>query len=275
MIPVCLSIAGADPSAGAGIQADLKTFASLGCYGATVITALTVQNTQGVQSIHGIDPELVREQLLAVMEDMPVKAIKIGMLSNSETIEAIAPILTKADVPIVLDPVLSSSSGATFLSENGVKQLINHLLPISTLVTPNVKEACQITQTPFGKDISMEFLARGLKGLGAKASLITGGDMQGSKKNDWFFILNDKGACYEEKLEQPTINTKNSHGTGCTLSSAITALLAQGEPLHSAVKQANGYVHQCLRQSRDFFTGKGKGGMNHFHAWMNHKTDNN
>ncbi len=260
MIPICLSIAGSDSSGGAGIQADLKTFASLGCYGASVITALTAQNTKGIRSISDVKPDFVRQQLEAVLDDLSVSVVKIGMLGNPDIVQVLVDTLSPTSIPIVLDPIRFSTSGTSLF--RGKKRLCEDLLPMCSLITPNRQEALWLTDIPKDSRISTEVVGDQLIKMGVNAVLITGGDDAGKQKRDCLKVR-DQGLT--RQFEHHTIDTQNSHGTGCTLSSAIAAFLAKGNSLELSVEQAIRYVQACLVQSIDFYTGKGNGGLNHFH----------
>jgi len=268
LIPICLSIAGSDSSGGAGIQADLKTFASLGCYGATVITALTAQNTKGIRSILDTEPEFVKKQLEAVLEDLPVSVIKIGMLCNPGIVQAVVDVLSQTSIPIVLDPIRFSTSG-TALFDDDRKPLFGDLLPICSLITPNRREAFWLAGVPGESDVSMEAIGDKLIQMGTDAVLITGGDVVGERKKDCLKVKQDDDQIYTRLYEHDTVDTRNSHGTGCTLSSAISAYLAKGNSLIQSVDLAISYVQECLKQSVHFQTGKGNGGLNHFHHGVN------
>ncbi len=263
MTPVCLSIAGSDSSAGAGIQADIKTFSSLGCYGATVITAVTAQNTAGIRSIHAVPPENVGDQLNAVLEDMPVAAIKIGMLADLEIVRTIIPILHRVSVPIIFDPVRFSSSGTSLL-EVGRQFLIREFMPLCALITPNVEEATWLAGIDPMETWPASQLAEKLIDIGFKGVLVTGGDCSGAVKQDCLAIKENGGTPSSRIFEHSSIATSNHHGTGCTLSSAIAAFTAKDLPLVSAVNDGIDFVQTCLKQSISFTTGKGIGGLDHF-----------
>ncbi len=266
MKPVCLTIAGSDSSAGAGIQADLKTFANLGCYAATVITALTAQNTKGVHSILPVNADFVLAQLDTVMNDMPVSAIKIGMVRDESVIEKISVYLATCDLPIVLDPVLVSSSGTKLLSKTAASSLVDLLLPLCKLVTPNVKEAELLSGFPVESQDGLEKVGNWLLESGVSGALITGGDVGGSQKNDVLFLKKTSGKNESFLFKHESINTQNSHGTGCTLSSAITAYLSHGIELPDAVQAGIVYTHRLLENSQKFYTGRGFGGLDHFYS---------
>ncbi|MEC9486320.1 MAG: bifunctional hydroxymethylpyrimidine kinase/phosphomethylpyrimidine kinase [Prosthecochloris sp.] len=260
-----LTIAGSDSSGGAGIQADLKTFAAFGCYGLSALTALTAQNTCGVQGSIPVPPEFVGRQLDALLDDIDIHAIKIGMLQSSQTITVISERLSRLQgVPIVLDTVLSSSGGTPLLNEQAIPILKNKLFPISTLITPNIPEAtilCGRTQPLHTKEDIMQ-AARQLLELGPGAVLIKGGHMEGQTCED-LLVTNGK----EEWFPADRIVTPNTHGTGCTLSSAITAGLARGNALSAAVREAGAYLRKALRAGSSLSLGRGTGPVHHFWNW--------
>jgi hydroxymethylpyrimidine/phosphomethylpyrimidine kinase len=264
MTAIALTIAGSDSSGGAGIQADLKTFSALGVYGASAITALTAQNTEGVESVLVVPPDFVARQIKAVARDLKIGAVKIGMLATSEIIEAVAEQLKAlADVPVVLDPVMVAASGDVLLDENAIETLRSVLVPRATLITPNLPEAAKLLDSGEAKDArEMVAQAKALKGLGAKAVLIKGGHAEGSAAID--ILIDDEG---ELRLEAPRIETRNTHGTGCTLSSAIAAELAKGASLRDAATAAKAYVTAALQRADELQIGKGRGPVHHFHAF--------
>ncbi len=262
--PIALTIAGSDSGGGAGIQADLKTFSALGAYGCSVITALTAQNTQGVTGIMDVPAEFVTRQIDAVFDDIAVGAVKIGMLSRPETIEAVARGLRKHEPRhVVLDPVMVAKSGDVLLQPEAVSSLKEHLVPLATLITPNLPEAAVLLdrENEIGRG-DMETVAADLCGLGAGAVLLKGGHLGGSDSSDLLF----DGTAYRW-LDAPRIETSNTHGTGCTLSSAIAALLAQGLGLADAVERAKAYVFEAIGHADTLHVGQGHGPVHHFHAF--------
>jgi len=263
MTPIALTIAGSDSSGGAGIQADLKTFSALGVYGASAITALTAQNTQGVDDIMAVPPEFVLEQMRSVASDLAVGAIKIGMLATGPIIEAVADGLDEfLGVPVVLDPVMVATSGDPLLDEDAVDLLRKRLVPRADLITPNTREAAVLLGEPDeSREKWLEGRAERLRDLGARAVLLTGGESIAETALDIF--VNDKGV---QRLEAPRVLTENTHGTGCTLSSAIAAELAKGETLDKAVKIAKLYVTAAIIAADEIEVGKGRGPVHHFHA---------
>ncbi|MBA2961198.1 MULTISPECIES: bifunctional hydroxymethylpyrimidine kinase/phosphomethylpyrimidine kinase [Ramlibacter] len=261
--PRVLSIAGSDSGGGAGVQADLKAIAALGCYGMTAITALTAQNTLGVRSIHAVPLDILADQIDAVVEDIGVDAVKIGMLHSAPTVQAVAAALDRHALrQVVLDPVMVATSGATLIDPAAVASLVRELFPRALLVTPNLDEAALLVERPLRTEADMEAAARQLLAMGANAVLLKGGHLQGDTVSD---LLLATGAA-PVWLRQPRIATPNTHGTGCTLSSAIAASLALGAGLEQAVRQASDYVRSALRAGAEVRTGAGSGPLNHGHA---------
>ena len=259
-LPNVLSIAGSDPSGGAGIQADLKTFAALGCYGMAVITALTAQNTQGVSGVHIPPAEFVAQQIDAIFADIEVSAVKIGMLGSPDVVEAVAQALKRHGAKnIVLDPVLVATSGDSLGAPGVVEAMRAHLLPLARVVTPNIPEAMRFTGLAEPQNVQdLAVLAGHFLELGAQAVLVKGGHMQGDKASDVLFEADQA-----EVFSQPRVETKNTHGTGCTLSSAIAAQLAKGLDLPRAVESAKAYLTQALRDSVRLDVGHGHGPVHH------------
>ena len=266
--PIVLSIAGSDSSGGAGIQADLKTFSALGVYGATAITAITAQNTLGVVSQMALPPQMVREQIIAVMDDLHPSVVKIGMLSNAEIVNAVAEVLSEYKPKIVLDPVIVSTSGHRLLSVEAQEVIKEKLLPISELVTPNIPEMETLTNMPLSSFEEKEKAANYLLSLGAKAVLLKGGHEEGEVKTDILFCRTHEVCsqliAHSSQLVSESISTKNVHGTGCTLSSAIAAFLALDYSLEDAVKEAKLYITEAIRAGADVRIGHGFGPVNHF-----------
>jgi hydroxymethylpyrimidine/phosphomethylpyrimidine kinase len=263
MTAIALTIAGSDSSGGAGIQADLKTFSALGVYGASAITALTAQNTHGVEAVHAVPPDFIRQQIEVVARDLVIGAIKIGMLATSPIIKAVAKGLdAMPGVPVVLDPVMVAASGDSLLDEDAVETLRAVLVPRATLITPNLPEAAKLLGQGRAKDErEMAAQARALHRLGADAVLIKGGHAEGKEAVD---ILSDSEG--ELWLAAPRVKTCNTHGTGCTLSSAIAAELAKGASLRDAVAAAKAYVTAAIEAADQLQIGKGRGPVHHFHA---------
>ncbi len=258
-----LSIAGSDSGGGAGIQADLKTFAALGCYGMTAITALTAQNTLGVSGIHGVPPEMLKAQLSAVLDDIGVDAVKIGMLHAPDIVRTVAWALRHYEVKqVVLDPVMVATSGDRLIAPDTVQVLVDELFPLATVVTPNLDEAALLLGRPIGHADELETAARDLLALGAKAVLLKGGHLPGDEVAD--LLVSGDGPA--QRLASPRIASRNTHGTGCTLSSAIAAYLALGNPLDQAVAKARSYILQAIAMGANVYTGAGHGPLNHGHA---------
>ncbi|AHF08855.1 MULTISPECIES: bifunctional hydroxymethylpyrimidine kinase/phosphomethylpyrimidine kinase [Dehalobacter] len=253
-----LTIAGSDTCGGAGIQADLKTFAAHGVYGMSVITAVTAQNTQGVIAVQDIKPEIIGKQIDAIFEDIEVDALKIGMVSVSETIETIRDRLIEHNVKrIVLDPVMISKSGYPLLKEDARKALITNLLPLATIVTPNIPEAETITGRPILNLRDVKEAAKIILSLGPACVLLKGGHLEGTATD----ILFD-GKVFSE-FKAPRLNTKNTHGTGCTLSASIAANLAKDMEMTRAVEASKKYITMAIEHSLEI--GKGVGPTHHFY----------
>jgi hydroxymethylpyrimidine/phosphomethylpyrimidine kinase len=262
-VPVAVTIAGSDSGGGAGIQADLKTFSALGVYGASVITALTAQNSKGVSAIHEVPREFVAAQIDAVFSDLPVGAVKIGMLANIAVIEAVAAGLKRWNqTNVVLDPVIIATSGARLLQPRAVDALRRVLVPCAALITPNLSEAADLLDSPPARtETEMSDQAQRLLTLGAKAVLIKGGHAHGPESAD---LLVD--ATHVVRLVAVRVATENTHGTGCTLSSAIAAGLAKGHDLEDAVREAKDYVTSAIAAADQLQIGS-PGPVHHFHKW--------
>lgn len=262
--PIALTIAGSDSSGGAGIQADIKTFTAFGVYGASVITALTAQNTQGVQGVEPVGPAFVTAQLQSVLSDLDVSVIKTGMLANAAIVEAVADALKSVALvaPVVVDPVMVATSGDVLLQPEAVEAIRRRLVPLASLLTPNLPEAAVLlgTQRAHG-DGEVIAQAKALLGLGCRAVLIKGGHATGKMAVDILF----DGATIE-RFERPRIATPHTHGTGCTLSAAIAALLARGATLKEAVGRAKAYVSEGLEHGRALGIGRGRGPLDHLFA---------
>ena len=261
--PRVLAIAGSDSGGGAGIQADLKTFCALGCYGMTAITALTAQNTLGVRSIHPVPARMLRDQIDAVVEDIGVDAVKIGMLHSAELVRTVAEAIDRHALrPVVLDPVMLSTSGAKLIDDDAQAVLVRELFRRATLVTPNLDEAGLLVGRPLASEADMEAAAREMLAMGAPAVLLKGGHLAGDTVSD---LLLARGA-QPHWMRAPRIATANTHGTGCTLSSAIAAHLALGAELPQAVELARAFVREALEAGAGVRTGAGSGPLNHGHA---------
>jgi hydroxymethylpyrimidine/phosphomethylpyrimidine kinase len=261
--PIALTIAGSDPSGGAGIEADLKTFSALGVYGATVITALTAQNTKGVFGIHDAPADFVAAELNAVLTDLDPGAVKIGMLANAATIDVVIAALDRYQPRnVVLDPVIIATSGKKLLRGDALGRL-RKLIARARVVTPNLPEAAVLLDTaPAGDEDQMRAQAEELLDLGAGAVFIKGGHAGGLESVD--FLLEAGGEAL--RLAAPRIATKNTHGSGCTLSSAIAAGLAKGLPLQAAAREAKAYVSAAIAAADRLGVGSGRGPLHHFHA---------
>ncbi|MEM6847620.1 MAG: bifunctional hydroxymethylpyrimidine kinase/phosphomethylpyrimidine kinase [Pseudomonadota bacterium] len=258
---IALTIAGSDSSGGAGIQADLKTFSARGVYGASVITAITAQNTLGVTSIHSIPVDMVIAQLSAVLDDLDVRAIKIGMLGDEALINALADALEPVSVPVVLDPVMVATTGARLVPETAVRALRDRLIHQARLITPNLPEAAVLLDTDVAtSEADMLAQAKALA-VGDTAVLLKGGHGEGAESVD---VLVSGDA--ETRLTATRHATSNTHGTGCTLSSAIAAELAKGKPLDEAVGIAKDYVTGAIAAADGLNVGRGHGPVHHFHA---------
>ena len=262
--PIALTIAGSDSSGGAGIQADLKTFSALGVYGASVITALTAQNTNGVTGIHQVPADFVTSQLDAVFGDLDVKAVKIGMVAQLSTIDAIAAGLTRwAPKHVVLDPVMVATSGDRLLAMDAVEALRTKLIPRASLITPNLPEAAALLDEPVAaSEAAIASQGKRLLAMGCPAVLIKGGHGQGAESTD--YLVSGNGII---ALAAPRIATKNTHGTGCSLSSAIAAGLAKGEGLETAVRNAKVWISAAIGAADRLGVGHGHGPVHHFHGF--------
>lgn len=260
-----LTIAGSDSSAGAGIQADLKTFAALGTYGTSVITALTAQNTTGVTGIHSVPSAFVREQLHAVFSDIDIAAVKTGMLFNGEIIETVASVLREQNVQnLVVDPVSVATSGSLLLEPSAIEVYKTHLFPLATLITPNIPEAVQFSGVDIQTPKDMENAAHVLLEMGPRAVLVKGGHFRDSMSTD-LLCTKRNGNYASIWIRAKRINTKNTHGTGCTLSAAITAYLAHGYNIEKAVRRAKKYLTTALKEGAKYTLGKGYGPVHHFY----------
>ncbi|MDR2334054.1 MAG: bifunctional hydroxymethylpyrimidine kinase/phosphomethylpyrimidine kinase [Burkholderiaceae bacterium] len=255
-----LSIAGSDSGGGAGIQADLKTFSALGCYGMTAITAITAQNTQGVRGIHGIPPEMLKAQIDAVVEDIGVDAVKIGMLASPEVVQVVADAIRRFALPhVVLDPVMVATSGDRLIAQETEAALVKELFPLAEVITPNLDEAGWLLGRKISGEGDLDEAADALLALGARAALLKGGHLPG----DWVVDVLALATGEHKRLESRRIATHNGHGTGCTLSSAIASQLALGEPLPRAVEKARAYILGAIEAGADVHTGRGHGPLNH------------
>jgi len=262
--PVALTIAGSDSSGGAGIQADLKTFAALGVYGASAIAALTAQNTRGVTGIHAVPADFVTAQIDAVFSDLDVGAVKIGMVAQAASIDAIAAALSRwKPQHIVLDPVMVATSGDRLLASEAVDALRTRLMPLASVITPNLPEAAALLGEPIAtSETAIEAQGRRLLALGCRAVLIKGGHGEGAESTDYLVT-----SAHSLALAAPRIATKNTHGTGCSLSSAIAAELAKGADLEPAVRSAKAWISAAIASADRFSVGHGHGPIHHFHKF--------
>lgn len=263
MTAIALTIAGSDSGGGAGIQADLKTFSALGAYGASVITAVTAQNTRGVTAVEDISSGVIAAQMQAIFSDLKVDALKIGMVSRTETINIIADELAAFSGPIIVDPVMVATSGDRLLREDAIDALKSRLIPKAYVVTPNLPEAALLTGLSVASSQEdMLEQARRILALGPQAVLMKGGHGRGTESIDYLVAADGVTAFSAERID-----TRNDHGTGCTLAAAITAGLAKGFSLREAVSKAKSYLHEALKAGRNLQVGQGRGPVHHFHPW--------
>lgn len=263
MIPIALTIAGSDSGGGAGLQADLKTFSAQGVFGCSVVTAVTAQNTRAVTDVHEIPPDIVAAQIRAVLDDLDVRAIKIGMLFSADIIRAVTAALGDCPAPIVLDPVMIAKSGAALLQPEAIAQLSAQLLPRAELLTPNLPEAARLLGTQAaGNPGEMQYQATALLALGPRHVLLKGGHGTGPVCTDLLVGRNMAPVW----LEAPRQATRNTHGTGCTYAAAIAAELAKGQGVAAAVRHAHGYLQRAIAAADRLAVGSGHGPVHHFHA---------
>ena len=259
--PSVLTIAGFDGSGGAGIQADIKTFSALGCFATSVLTALPVQNTQGVRSIYPIPHQAVAEQIEAILDDIFPDAIKIGMVHTSGLVSTIVATLKKyPSVPLVFDPVMVATSGHKLIEDATIQAIIEQLFPVASVITPNMDEAAILAQMPVSTLDEMYVAGKKILALGCRSVLLKGGHLNLPEITSLYFDAD--GQVHSFAFEK--FPTNNTHGSGCTLSSAIAAYLAQGKNLHEAVTLGQTYVHEAIRHGADVAIGKGNGPLNHF-----------
>jgi len=262
--PVILSIAGSDSSGGAGIQADMKAVSALGAYAATAITAITVQNTLGVRAIHPVPPEYVRGQIEAVMDDICPDAIKIGMINDIAIVRVIAESIVKYKPKhVVFDPVMVSTSGSRLIEDNAIEVLIKELIPLTDIITPNLDEAEVLTGKKIRNLEEMKEAATKLLSFGCEAVLVKGGHLEGENMYDVLVIASQTEPIV---FTGKHIDSKNVHGTGCTLSSSIATFLALGEDMPTAVAKAKDYISGAIESGKDVFIGHGNGPLNHSYA---------
>jgi len=259
--PTVLTIAGFDGSGGAGIQADIKTFSALGCYATSVLTALPVQNTMGVQKIYPISMEAVANQIEAVLDDIFPDAIKIGMVHTPQLVETIVNTLAKyPKTPIVFDPVMVATSGHRLIEEETIQTIVEKLFPIADIITPNMDEASILAKMEVKTLEDMQIAGEKILKSGCKSILLKGGHQELPIITSLFIEENGKQSSFETEK----FNTNNTHGSGCTLSSAIAAYIARGEELHQSVELAQEYVFEAIKNGKDVVIGKGNGPLNHF-----------
>lgn len=263
---IVLSIAGSDSSAGAGIQADIKSVSACGAYCATAITALTAQNTCGVNSVNIVSDEVVAAQIEAVMNDLEVDAIKLGMLPSSGIVENVRRTISRYGIRnVVLDPVMISTSGHLLVSECVAHEIIKNLLPLSTVITPNIMECEFISGIKIEGEADFCKAAEFFRSIGTKALLLKSGHLEGDKIRDYLYdFTSGETVVYE----YDKIKTNNTHGTGCSLSSSIAAYLAQGNDVITSVKLAEDYIHEAIERGNDYTIGKGYGPINHFYKLL-------
>ena len=262
MIPTALSIAGSDPSGGAGIQADLKAFSARGVYGMAAVTALTAQNTTGVAAVHALPPDFVASQIAEVLVDVRVGAVKVGMIANAGIARAVAGALDGLPMPVVVDPVMVARGGAPLLEDSAVEAVREALLPRAGLITPNLPEAARLLDAPVATSRdAIQVQATALLSLGPRAVLIKGGHLGGDDSPD--LLVHDDDATW---IEGRRVATANTHGTGCSLSSAVAAELAKRRPLTQAVRTAKTWLDGALAGADGLGVGQGHGPVHHFHA---------
>lgn len=255
-----LTIAGSDSGGGAGIQADLKTFSALGCFGLSAITALTAQNTLGVQMIQSLPPEFIQAQINSVVSDIGVDAVKIGMLERKEVIDAVIQAIKNIRCPIVLDPVMFAKGGARLLAENAITTMRDYLFPLVTIVTPNIPEAEYLAEMKMSTPEALKLAAIKISKYGVENILIKGG--HGSQENCIDVLYQAKNNLFTY-FESKRIHTKNTHGTGCTLSAAIAAELAKGNELVHAIHLAKKYLFDAIQSGQEYTLGQGHGPVHH------------
>lgn len=262
--PCVLTIAGSDCSGGAGIQADIKTISALGAYAASAITAITVQNTCGVTGIHPVPPSYVKGQIEAVMDDICPQAIKIGMINDTKIVEVIAEMLQKYQPQfVVFDPVMVSTSGCKLMEDEAIEAITTRLIPLATLITPNLSEAEILAGQKIRTVEEMQRQAKEMLKLGCRGVLVKGGHLEGGRMCD---VLQTVGEEAPHLFAAPKVDSRNTHGTGCTLSSAIATYLALGETITDAVEKAKQYAYKGIEAGKDVCIGHGHGPLNHFYS---------
>lgn len=257
-----LTIAGSDSGGGAGIQADIKAISAMGCYAASAITAVTVQNTLGVQAVHPVPLDILKGQIEVVLSDIGADAIKIGMLHSAEVVNVVADMIEKYGIRnVVLDPVMVSTSGHRLIEEDAVEVIKSRLMPLARAITPNVPEAEILAGCRITGEQDFDWIARRLSDLGGTSVLLKAGHLEGEMLTDYFYNAEDGSMT---AMQSERISTRNTHGTGCTLSSAFAAALARGEDLTSAAKSAKKYIEQAIISGAEYEIGGGFGPVNHF-----------
>ncbi|MCD6112362.1 MAG: bifunctional hydroxymethylpyrimidine kinase/phosphomethylpyrimidine kinase [Bacteroidales bacterium] len=260
-----LTIAGSDSGGGAGIQADLKTMSALGCFGMSAITAITAQNTQGVFDIHPVPVSTIETQIKVVLDDIGADAIKIGMLHSSEVIKTVSETLKKYNIEnIVLDPVMVATSGDKLLQDDAIETLVKELFPLSKVITPNIPEAEILLNTKIKNNNDLARAAKQLTDFGARSVLLKAGHFDKEELTDIFY---DRETNQTIELKTKRVKTNNTHGTGCTLSSAIASFLAKGYSLPIAIKEAKNYIDNAIKLGADYKIGKGHGPVHHFYKF--------
>ena len=257
-----LTIAGSDSGGGAGIQADLKTISAIGCYGMSVITALTAQNTRGVTGIHAVPPAFAAEQMTAVFTDIGADAVKIGMLYSAELIEVVATRLQTYEAKnIVLDPVMVAQSGDKLLQDDAIEAIKKHLMPLADVVTPNIPEAEVLLNRKLQSAEDMHQGAKALAEYGSQSILIKGGHLTENDSTDLLYLFSEDRFV---TLKGERVQTRNNHGTGCTLSSAIASYMARDHDIEAALKKAKSYITQAIKAGAGYTIGQGHGPVHHF-----------
>ncbi len=262
MLKRVLTIAGSDSGGGAGIQADIKTISAIGCYAASAVTAITAQNTMGVAAVEPLSTEIVERQIRAVLDDIGADAVKIGMLGTAEIVCTVAALIREYRPPfVVLDPVLVATSGDVLTGGSAAEAIASELMPLATVVTPNIPEAERLTGLSIGSEADYEPVWKAFRERGARALLLKGGHLDGNTLIDSLFTTRE---LRPHSYPHPRIETRNTHGTGCTLSSALASYLALGYPLHRAAELATEYVHRAIDAGRELRIGEGHGPVDHF-----------
>lgn len=257
--PTTLIIAGSDSCGGAGIQADIKTCSAIGVYATTAITAITAQNTMGVRDIQAVTPHMVKEQITAILQDFVIDSIKIGMLCNAAIATTVADVLQDIKIPIVLDPVMASTSGHQLLSNDAIEVIVKKIFPLADVITPNAHEATLLTNIKIDNEEDVSRAGHILLEKGCRAVLIKGGHLSSHEATDYLYCNNT----LRNTFSAPFIDTRNTHGTGCTLSSAIAAYRALGYDLYESITRAKEYVYQAITHGADVHAGHGHGSLNH------------